>query len=510
MIPPSEIGEDAGLHSLARPGSVLERTARGAGWIIFWRFANRALGLISTLILVRLLSPSDFGIVALAMSFVQGLTQFTELGTDAAIIRADMPDRALYDTGFTINVLRGLLVAAIILLIAAPAARFFHSPHFTAVVMVAAGVSVLGGFENIGVVDFRRFIAFEKEFRLKLIPRLISVATAVLLAFALRDFWALIIAIVVNESVTVWLTYAMHPYRPRFTLSAWHRIASYSTLLWMANIVSVLQGVMTNTVIGRLANIGAVGVYGVGAEIAALPSSELSGPLSRAAFSGFAELRKTEDGGAAMLVRMVGIMLLITLPAGTGLSLVADPLVRLAFGTRWLSAVPVLQVLGIAQALTIFGLASEAVFAVHAWLKALLKLSITLTLIQFVLLIVLVPRYGLPGAAIAGAISVTLSQIVYFAVIVRRLNIGIGAIVRQCWRSVVAAAIMVAILVALGLGWSAAPNAAGIRLVEASGLGAVIYVAALLGLWILAGRPDGPERDLLKQLQRIRPLPGSP
>ncbi len=503
----TEPGEDAGLSRLARPGSVMARTARGAGWIIVWRFANRGLGLISTLILVRLLTPADFGIVSLAMSFVQGLGQLSELGTEYAIIRADAPDRALYDTGFTINALRGLGVAIVLLILAVPLAHFFHNPHFAPVVVMAALVSLLSGLENIGVVDFRRFIAFDQEFKLKLIPRLISVATAIGLAFLWHDFWALISAILVNQAVTVGLSYWMHPYRPRFTLRAWRRIAGYSLMLWLINVVALVRSQASNVVLGRMIGAGAVGVFGVGAEIAALPTSELVGPLCRAAFSGFTELRRTADGGAAMLLRLLGLMAMFTLPAGFGLSLVADPVVRLGFGKAWLGAVPLLEILGIAGSLTIFGMISATVFSVHAWMQAMLKLNLALTFCRLLLLLVLVPRFGLIGAAIALAVTDAIDQVIYLVVTVRRLQVGLRAILARVWRTLVATAVMAASLVALHLGWttwSGPPAALAPRLAEAVALGAAIYAATHVALWFATGRPNGAERDVLATLTHLR------
>ncbi|AOU98519.1 lipopolysaccharide biosynthesis protein [Acidihalobacter yilgarnensis] len=501
--------EDVGLHSLKRPGSVMSRTAYGTGWVIGWRLATRALGLLSTLVLVRLLAPSDFGIVALAMSFVSGLNQISELGTENAIIRADKHDRALYDTGFTINVLRGTFVAIMLLLLAVPASHFFHSPHFKEVVMVAAAVSFLNGFENIGIVDFRRFIAFGQEFRLKIIPRIVSVATAITLAFLLRDFWALIIAILVNQFLTLILSYRMHPYRPRFTLSAWQRIAAYSTMLWLNNLTGLLGNLGTKSMIGKLSGIGAVGIFEVGMEIASLPSTELVGPLTRSAFAGFAEIRKSGNNGAEMLVRIVGIMTLITLPAGVGLSLIATPLVEVAFGHQWIGAIPILQILGVALALTTFSHVSGTVFAVHSWMKAMIKINVTLAVVQLLLLAVLLPSHGLLGAAIAIAITQIAAQVVFFYVAIKRLDIRISEIILQIWRSVLACIIMIVTLVALGRGWTSptllptSSASVGLQLAETVLLGAAVYAGSVSILWLLTGRPRGPESDLLAQISSL-------
>ena len=98
-------------ESAAAPLSVSKRAAMGAGWIIAWRFATRNLGLLSTLILVRLLQPSDFGLVALATGFINSVDALSAIGVQDALVRAPGLDRNLYDTGFGLSVLRGCLTA---------------------------------------------------------------------------------------------------------------------------------------------------------------------------------------------------------------------------------------------------------------------------------------------------------------------------------------------------------------------------------------------------------------
>jgi O-antigen/teichoic acid export membrane protein len=80
----------------------LEKTAGGAGWTIGWRATTRALGFLSTLVLARILVPADFGVVALAMSFLRALDILTDLGVQEALVRASTSRREAYDTAFTI------------------------------------------------------------------------------------------------------------------------------------------------------------------------------------------------------------------------------------------------------------------------------------------------------------------------------------------------------------------------------------------------------------------------
>src|SRR5271170_8038873 len=155
--------------------SVLARTVRGAGWVIAWRLAMRVLGLASTLILVRLLVPSDFGLLALAASFAQTVDGMMTLGTEEAVIRQPNPDRHVYDTAWTLNVIRGLTVAAIVLLSAVPVARFFGDQRLVLVLIVIALPPLLDGLSNIGTVDFRREMQFQKEFAIMVLPKLFGI-----------------------------------------------------------------------------------------------------------------------------------------------------------------------------------------------------------------------------------------------------------------------------------------------------------------------------------------------
>src|SRR6202012_3941438 len=103
--------------------SLTTRTARGAGWVVGWRLATRLLGTISTLLLVRLLVPGDFGLVAIATTFSQAVDGLADIGVDNALIREPSVDRAMYDTGFTLALIRGIASSVLISLCAWPVAR---------------------------------------------------------------------------------------------------------------------------------------------------------------------------------------------------------------------------------------------------------------------------------------------------------------------------------------------------------------------------------------------------
>jgi lipopolysaccharide exporter len=222
------VGNDLGLKPDTDAKSILSRAAKGAGWTIGWRFATRAIGFCSTLILVRLLTPEDFGVVSLAIGFFQALDSVAGFGVEGAIIRADRADRALYDAGFTINVVRGLFTSAVLVASAVPVARFFGNAHLVDVIYVLGAGWAISAFQNVGIVEFRRRLAFDMEFKIQIIPRVLALAVTIPAGFLWHSYWALVAGMIATRLLTVGLSYIMHPYRPRFGVSGMKRIFGFS------------------------------------------------------------------------------------------------------------------------------------------------------------------------------------------------------------------------------------------------------------------------------------------
>ena len=487
-------------------GSLLLRTAQGTGWVIGWRMATRILGVISTLTLVRLLLPSDFGLVALSASFAQSIEAFSALGVEDAVVREKAPTRDVYDTGFTINALRSTTTAAIILALAVPAGGFFAEPRLTNILAALAFGTLLDGFTNIGILDFRRDFAFGKEFQLWILPRLVAIVLTLAAAFMWRSYWALVVGTLVSRGLRVIFSYHMHPYRPRFTVRAWRRLIGYSTWSWAISVAGLMRDRCDVILIGRMLNPTQVGIYAIGAEVALLPTTELVEPLCRAAFSGFAAGRNADLAPAETHRRMIATMALLTLPAGVGISAIADPLVRLAFGTLWAGAAPLVQILALSGTLTVFGMISATLLNAHAIMREMFSITVGMFVLRMALLIFFIARLDIYGAAIAMGIATGLEQSTYVVLTLRRFSVRVADLLHSIWRPLLATAAMAAVLLGTGNGWRVVAGDTGLlvqQLVVAVSLGTVVYVGVLLAAWLAVGRPAGAETDFLALAWRL-------
>ena len=204
-----------------------------------------------------------------------------------------------------------------------------------------------------------------------------------------------------SRAIRLPLTYRMSSYRPNFSLRAWRRLLSFSLWSWAQTVLFQVRA-MSDSDCGR-AHFWArleVGVFSVGSELGSLPITELVEPLNRALFSGFASLQHAAEGLAGMFQGAVGLGFLVILPAGLGISMIADPMVRLILGEQWVAAVPVVQILAVSGTTAIFTHSCATLLNAVGHPHITFYAGAVSTALKVVALLALVLSFGLRGAAV--------------------------------------------------------------------------------------------------------------
>jgi lipopolysaccharide exporter len=474
------------------------RMAVGAAWMVLFKLSERALSLVSMLVLARLLVPAEFGIVAISSSVLAFLEVFTALGLDVALISKPNVTREHYDTAWTLKVLLGLGIALCLFLLAGPAAQFFDEARVANVLRVLAIGSLVQGLENIGVVDFRKHLDFATEFRFQIAKRLIMIAVTLPLAFLLRNYWALTIGAVTGRVAWVVLSYFAHPFRPRWSLSKTNDLMSMSSWLVFSSALYYFAEQSANLALGRLSGPRATGLYALSYDFASLPTQQLIAPINRAVLPGLAKLSGQIQELARSALNVFALTCMLAIPAGIGLSVTAPIVVPLLLGKQWHDAVPVLQLLAVASASNSLLSSSWATFLALQSPRTPTLLHAVYVLLQAVLLIVLIPTHGAQGAAIAVFIAAVVVVPVNYLLLLPRLGLRARVFPTLVIRPLLAALAMFAAL----RPWMAVPGSASTiemlgMLVLALIVGPLIYAVTLLLLWVLWQRPAGAESLLL-------------
>ena len=197
----------------------------------------------------------------------------------------------------------------------------------------------------------------------------------------------------------------------------------------------------------------------------------------------------------------MGSAVVVTLPAGVGLALVAAPLVRLAFGPGWDEAVPVLRILGVAGIMTVFGQISLHLMSAHSLLGRLTFVALAGAVLRIVLLLLLIPPYGVTGAAWAAAIATCVDQGATLLMALRHLRVTLRTFATHIVRPAIAAGAMTIGVLAIG-SWHALDGGVTWTLAVQAATGAIVYTIVLLAAWLAVGRPEGAEADSIRAIRR--------
>lgn len=484
--------------------------AVGALWMITLKFIERSIGVVSTIILARLLIPADFGLVAMAMAIFAILELAGQFGFDHAIIRNQNSTRSQLDTAWTLTICHGLLSGLALALLASPAAAFFKEPRLEYIVHALALIAVIQSFENIGIMLFRKELEFRKDFNFFLAKKIIAFICTVSLAFAFKSYWALVGGIFASRAVGVVMSYIVHPYRPRLSFAATRELFGFSKWVVLTGLLGYLRTSGPNFILGRLADAGSVGVFRIANELATLPTTELMFPIARAAYPGYAKVAHDPAALKNTYLAVQGSIIMLTLPAGIGIIMLADPFVKALLGFNWISAIPLIQILGLYGALRVFQTTNNAIFNVIGkpyWNTALMALELLSVLPLLGWLIY--SGHAIESAAwsyLAGSAVVVPCAVLLIS---RYLNLNVTDRLRITWRPVLGSTLMaVALKVLLDrLGMPTGTAEALWVLFFAVPLGAFVYGVTVMGLWYLSGRPPGTEHKVVSiALGRLKAL----
>lgn len=474
------------------------RMARGAVWMVLFKLVERGLGLISTLILARLLAPGDFGVVAMAVSFIAMAELLSAFSFDVVLIQSRDASPDHYNSAWTCNVLLGLTIALAMSMLALPITQFYRKPELFWVILALAIVPLLTGLENIGVVAFRKELDFKREFKYQVTRKFMGFIVVVPLAFVLRNYWALVIGIVFSRAAGTVISYLMHPFRPWPTLSKARELFTFSRWLLMNNFVSFLKERSSDFFIGRSSGAAALGTYNLAYELSNLPSTEISAPINRALVPGFAKIHAVDQLEEAY-VNAVGLLALVALPAAASMFALAPYVVITLLGAKWVAAIPLMEVLAFNGALLLFHSSMCSVLFARGH-----PASVTLSNgIYAVIVITLLALYmlfgqslGLVGAAYAALGTSVLCTPLYLWQMKRNLHVSPMLFFRAVRRPVLGVLVMSLIVRTVVPEHSLAmPALVTVAWLLGGGLMALTSYAATVYLtWTLAGRPDGAER----------------
>lgn len=485
--------------------NVRSRLAVGTVWLTLSRALTNALAFVSTLVLARLLTPSDFGVVALATTMLAILMAVTNISLSSALVQHRDPTPAHFDTAWTIGAMRGGLVASLFAALAYPSATIYGEPRLINVMLAFSAVAILDGLKNPRSIMLTRNLIFWQQFMLQLCEKLVVVVVAIAVAFETKSYWALVAGAVAGKAAAVAVSYLVLPFRPRLSLLHSRSMLGFTVWLTLGQLVNEINWRLDHLLVGGFLGRPALGFYKVGSDLAVIPTREATQPMTGTLFPAFSNLAHDQDRLAKAYKTAQGLVTAAALPAGVGTALIAEPLVRLTMTDKWLPVVFIIEALAAVFALQTIGTLASPLAMATGRTKLLFRRDMQNLAFRLPLIAAGMMIAGLPGIVYARVLSGIISIPLNMAIVREVIGVSLRAQVLQVHRSIIAVALMVGavILVDFVLGEAEGQYALVKRILVFIATGAGSYIGAHGLLWLYACRPAGPEREAIRALTAI-------
>jgi PST family polysaccharide transporter len=461
----------------------LDRTlVAGVAWTGLFKWSSQALSWLSTILVARLLTPHDYGIVAMSRVYVDLAQLINEGGFGVTVVQhQDLGRHALARLAGLAAAL-GLAMGVVSVALAKPAAMFFGEPAVAAVIVVLSLGLVLEGLENIGRGFLARQLRFKELGAIEALQMALNVAITLGLAFWGAGYWALVVGTIgstAGGALFVLLRTRLWPRWPGPLRDLMLPI-KFGAKVLTSNVVWWLYRSADITVIGRWLGGTAAGLYSFSYSIAAVPTDRIGQVLGRVASPILAASQKDLPALRRYVLRITEGVSLVTFPLLAGLALVADNLVRLVLGDKWVPAVPALKILAVAGIIrAVMPLMNQLLLALHE--AATVLRSTCVLAIAMPVLFVLGTNWGVSGVASVWLLGYpVIGGFLLLRPALKKVGLHPGHYAQALAPAAVSALVMSGVVTAVS--WVPLQSLV-LRLAGQIAAGAAAYILCLLALW---------------------------
>ena len=346
--------------------SLTQRTASN----ILWRGSSvsltTALNFIVLAVLANLLAPADFGLRGLLLIVMGLLSLLGDLGLGASLVHEETISRKQFSTIFYLNVLTGVVLSLLLFAGAGFVAEFFEDARLGPLLRVMSLAFFLSSIGPAFVSLLQKELSFKKRFFVEVSEAVCSGAASIAFAAAGYGVWSLVYGYLIGvfvRTVLLWVTASMRP-GLSFSPASIRGLLRFGAFVYGEQLLNFFTRNLDNIIIGRFLGAEALGYYSLAYSLMLLPVSRITDTVNRVAFPAFSLIQRDDGRLRSGYVRIVGYVSLITFPMMAGLLAVTPQFVLAVYGSKWLPAVPVLQIFCLVSALqSVVALSSPVQYA---------------------------------------------------------------------------------------------------------------------------------------------------
>lgn len=423
------------------------KAAKGLLWSGIEVWGSQISSFVVLLILARLLSPKDFGLVAASRVFIELAQIFVRQGLSDAIVQRHELTKSHLDTAFWINIVMGSAMAGVGICGSGVIAQFLGAPQAGSIIAVASSVFFINSLVIVQEGLLRRDLKFKSLALRRLGSSLVGGTTGIVLAFSGAGVWSLVFQQLSGALAACILLWWQGGWKPGLAVSkkAFQELFGFSSHILGSNLLTFASKRMDDFLIVRVLGTVALGYYTVAYKVLLVVIFCLTTVSNRVAFPAFSRLKGEPERMRKAFYRVTRMTSLISFPAFALIAVLAPTLVPVVFGKQWIDSIPVMQVLsliGIVQSVSFFNGSVLRALGRPGWNLMLLLVGTVLNVLGFVLVV----RWGIVAVATVFVINGYLMFPVGVWLVKKALGISWTAYFKQYVSSVLASLGMVAVI----------------------------------------------------------------
>lgn len=377
-----------------------EQVIQSFVWKLMERMGTQIVSLVVSIILARLLLPSDYGVIAIITIFILIANVLVQSGFSQALVQ----DQSVGEIDFSSVLYLSLLVAAVLygsLFVCSPfIAMFYKEPLLSPVIRVLSVILFFGAFNSVQIAYISRHMLFKRLFFSSSVSSLFSGVVGIVLAFLKFGVWALVAQQISSQAMICLVLWFTVKWRPQlvFSLKRVKKMFSFGWKLMVSGLLDTVFNNIQSLIIGRLYNPSIVGYYNNGQQFPGLIVTNVDTSIQSVMFPALSSHQDNKEMVKQMMRRVIMTSSFIMFPATLGLATIAQPLILLLLGAKWLPAVPFLQIACLYYSVWPLQTANLATINALGYSSIFLKIEVIKKVVGIAIIIGSIP-FGMYGIA---------------------------------------------------------------------------------------------------------------
>lgn len=327
--------------------SLKQKTVKGIFWSCVERFSVQGIQFLVMIVMARLLTPKDYGLVGMVAIFIAVAQSLVDSGFSQALIRKQSRTETDNSTVFYFNIVLSILLYIILFAIAPWVSDFYASPELTALMRVICLSIVFNSFVIVQRALLTVKIDFKTQAKAGLIAAIVSGMIGIGMAYSGFSYWSIAAQQLANLGLNTLLLWIFAHWRPRWIYSwnSFRELFTFGSKLMVSGLLDVTYRNMYLLVIGKVFTASSLGYYTRAHQFAEFPSSNLTGIIQRVTYPVLCQIQNNDEQLALVYRRFLRVCAFLIFPLLVGLSAVAKPFILLLLKEQWLFASTLLQII---------------------------------------------------------------------------------------------------------------------------------------------------------------------